>query len=112
MTPAPDEGDIVWLNFDPQSGKEQAGKRPALVLSPKIYNEKVGLMVVCPITSRAKGFPFEVPLTHDLKTQGVILSDHLKSVDWNSRQASVVERVSDDVLTEVRAKVKALLSLG
>src|SRR2546425_7609843 len=83
----PDVGDLVWLNFMPQAGHEQAGRRPALVLSPLTYNDKASLAVVCPITSRAKGYPFEVPLPKGLMIAGVVLADHLKSVDWRERRA-------------------------
>ncbi len=106
-----DEGELVWLDFSPQSGKEQAGKRPAVVLSTKTYNLRSGLMLVCPITSNVKGYPFEVPIPKGGKIQGVILVDHLKSVDWKARQPEYVERVSIEVLHEVRAKLKALLQI-
>ena len=79
---APDRGHVVWLTFNPQAGHEQAGRRPALVLSPKSYNAKVGLMLCCPITSRAKGYPFEVALPADLGIAGVVLADQVKSLDW------------------------------
>ena len=106
---APERGDIVWLNFTPQSGREQAGKRPALVISPKSYNQKVGLAVCCPITSNAKGYPFEVALPAGLPVEGVVLSDHLKSLDWRTRRASFQARVSRTVLNEVMNRVSALL---
>lgn len=77
----PDKGDLIWLDFNPQVGREQAGRRPALVLSPKPYNEKTSLAIVCPITSQIKGYPFEVPLPKNLPLAGVILSDHVKSLD-------------------------------
>src|SRR5260370_6105735 len=78
----PDVGEFVWLNFMPQAGREQAGRRPALVLSPRTYNDKASLAVVCPITSRAQGYPFDVALPKGLMIAGVVLADHLKSVDW------------------------------
>jgi len=106
---APDVGDIVWVNFTPQSGKEQAGQRPALVLSPRSYNTKSGLMIVCPITSKSKGYVFEVALPDGLAVNGVVLADHVKSIDWTSRSANIVGQVSDEVLIHVRAKIKALL---
>ena len=90
---APEAGDIVWLNFTPQAGREQTGKRPALVLSPRSYNEKVGLMVACPITSKSKGYPFEVAMPGGLPIAGVILSDQVKSLDWKTRGASVAGQV-------------------
>jgi mRNA interferase MazF len=110
VTPAPDAGDIVWIDFSPQTGREQAGRRPALVLSPQLYNEKVGLMIVCPITSKSKGYPFEVPLPEGLAVSGAVLSDHVKSLDWKVRGASVVDQVPRDTLKQVLAKLKALLA--
>ena len=88
----PDRGDIVWLHFDPQSGPEQAGRRPAFVVSPRAYNRKVGLALFCPITSRVKGYPFEVPLSDEGKTRGAVLSDQLKSLDWRARKATRLDR--------------------
>lgn len=111
MNRPPEAGDIVWLNFTPQSGREQAGKRPALVLTPRSYNEKIGLMVVCPITSKSKGYVFEVVLPDGLAVSGVVLSDHLKSVDWHSRGATIADRVPSDTLKHVRAKIRALLMM-
>lgn len=106
-----DEGDLVWLDFSPQSGKEQAGKRPAIVLTSKAYNLRSGLMLVSPITSKAKGYPFEIPIRQGGKIQGVILVDQVKSIDWQTRLPVYVERVSIEVLHEVRAKLKALLQI-
>src|SRR5580692_1036593 len=83
----PDAGDLIWLSFSPQAGREQAGRRPALVLSPRGYNERAGLCAVCPVTSRAKGYPFEVALPDGLAVAGVVLSDHVKSADWQVRDA-------------------------
>ena len=83
----PDAGDLIWLTFDPPAGREQAGRRPALVLSPAAYNEITSLALVCPITSRVKGYPFEVSLPEGLPVSGVVLSDHLKSLDWKERKA-------------------------
>jgi mRNA interferase MazF len=104
----PDRGDIVWLNFTPQSGHEQIGKRPALVLSPKEYNAKVGLAVFCPITSKEKGYPFEV-IVKNKKVFGVILSDQLKSLDWASRNIEYASKATDSELEEVLEKLKVLL---
>jgi len=112
VTSAPDAGDIVWMNFTPKSGKEQDGKRPALVISPKSYNQRIGLMVVCPITSKSKGYVFEVALPEGSPVKGVVLSDHVKSVDWTSRGAEAVGRVPADTLQHVQAKIKALLNIG
>lgn len=106
---SPDRGDLVWLRFDPQSGHEQAGQRPALTLSPRAYNARVGLALFCPITSKIKGYPFEVRLPAKLKIQGVILSDQIKSLDWRARRARRVDRVPDEVMSETFAKLKTLL---
>ncbi|MCM3593637.1 endoribonuclease MazF [Brevibacillus borstelensis] len=107
---APDRGDIIWLQFNPQSGHEQSGKRPALVLSPKIYNEKVGLALLCPITSKKKGYPFEVELPAGLEVSGVILSDQIKSLDWRAREATFICKASPEALQSVLQKVNLLLS--
>ena len=106
----PDRGDIVWLRFDPQAGYEQAGRRPALVLSPKAYNRLVGLALFCPVTTRVKGYPFEVLLPDGGKTQGAILSDQLKSLDWRMRDAVRFDRASTDIVAEVTARVTTLLN--
>jgi len=111
MAYIPDCGDVIWLDFDPQSGHEQAGKRPALVLSPQAYNAKTSLAVVCPVTSQIKGYPFEVKLPENGKVSGVVLSDQIKSLDWHARNAAFVQSLPPDVLTDVRNKIKALLGL-
>lgn len=105
----PDRGDIVWLQFNPQAGHEQAGMRPALVVSPRAYNGKVGLGVFCPITSNVKGYPFEVVLPQGLKVTGAILSDQIKSLDWRVRTAKRITRAPKDVVSEVLAKIAALV---
>ncbi|MDP6591314.1 MAG: endoribonuclease MazF [Alphaproteobacteria bacterium] len=105
----PDRGDIVWLEFNPQAGREQAGHRPALVLSPKAYNEATGLALMCPITGRAKGYPFETPLPEGLKLSGVVLSDHLKSLDWRARKASFACKAPESVVADVRLKIQTLI---
>jgi len=105
----PDAGDFVWLTFDPQAGREQAGRRPALVLSPKIYNVRSSLALVCPVTNQAKGYPFEVAVPAGHGASGVILADHLKSIDWKARHAERLGRCTDEVVEEVRAKLAALL---
>jgi len=105
----PDAGDLIWLTFDPQAGREQAGRRPALVLSPRLYNEKSGLALVCPVTSRVKGYPFEVALPEGLPIGGVILADHLKSVDWKERHAESAGHVPQEVLDEVLSRLSPLL---
>jgi mRNA interferase MazF len=106
----PDRGDIIWLSFNPQAGAEQSGRRPALVLSPKLYNSRVGLVLVCPITSRVKSYPFEVLLPEDLKISGVVLSDQIKSLDWKARQAEFVCKVPAVIIEDVLAKIATLLT--
>ena len=105
----PNRGDIVWIELTPQSGHEQAGRRPALVLSPKAYNSKTGLLIACPITSREKGYPFEVKLPLDCEVSGVVLSDQVKSLDWRTRKARFICRVPQDVIDETRSKMLAIL---
>ena len=105
----PDQGDLVWLDFDPQAGYEQAGRRPALVLSPKAYNKATNLMLCCPVTSRVKGYPFEVVIFGSPKISGVALSDQIRSLDWESRNADFIDRVPDAILSEVAMKQKVLL---
>ena len=107
----PDRGDVVWLAFTPQSGREQAGRRPALVLTPARYNDKAGLALCCPVTSRRKGYPFEVGLPADSIVTGVILADQVKSLDWRVRGAAFACRVSDAVLEDVLLKLGALLAI-
>jgi mRNA interferase MazF len=106
----PQRGDIVWLDFNPQAGHEQAGKRPALVLSPKAYNHKTGLLLACPITSRIKGYPFEVVISEKLPVKCVILADQIKSLDWQVRNAQFACQVSEPILADVIEKVALLLS--
>jgi len=105
----PERGDIVLLNFSPQAGKEQKGKRPAFVLSPRIYNEKVGLALMCPITSKIKNYPFEILLPKDLNTVGVVLSDHVKNLDYRIRKIEFLEKTSDMTIKEVQKKLRLLL---
>jgi len=109
-TYVPDRGHIVWLDFDPQAGREQAGRRPALILSPATYNEKVGLAICCPITSRAKGYPFEVSVPSGLGVSGVILADHVKSLDWRERRADWIADLPGPELREVLGKLAVLIS--
>lgn len=106
----PDAGEIVWLKFDPQAGHEQAGHRPALVVSPASYNGKTGLMVCCPMTTKIKGHPFEVVAQVD-GVDCAVLSDQVKSLDWKVRQAKKKGVVSAEVMLHVRAKMKALLQI-
>lgn len=105
----PDVGDIVWLNFDPQAGREQAGHRPALVLTPARYNRLTGLMVCCPMTSKIKGYPFEV--IEDRDPPSAVLADQVKSIDWRSRGARKKGKASDDTVSKARAHVADLLNL-
>jgi mRNA interferase MazF len=105
----PERGDLVWLEFTPQAGSEQAGKRPALIMSPKTYNKTVGLALVCPVTSRIKGYPFEVRLPDGLEIGGVILSDQLKSLDWRARKARLIERVPAPLVQKVTSRILPLL---
>jgi mRNA interferase MazF len=105
----PDRGHIVWLNFTPQSGHEQAGKRPAFVVSPAIYNKKVGLALFCPVTSQKKGYPFEVLIPPGKTISGVILSDQLKSLDWNARKAKFIEKLPVSITEEVISKIATLI---
>lgn len=106
----PSRGDIVWLNFDPQAGKEQSGKRPALVLSDKSYNKITGLAVCCPITSQIKNYPFEVLLPDGLPIQGVVLSDHVKSIDIRARLHKYICSIPEDVLAKVVKRITLLIS--
>jgi mRNA interferase MazF len=105
----PGRGDLVWLEFNPQAGSEQAGRRPALVVSPRSYNRKVGLALVCPITSHVKGYPFEVELPPGIEAQGAILCDQIKSLDWRARSAKYFGCVPDAVMEEVTARILALV---
>lgn len=107
----PDRGDLVWIDFTPQAGHEQAGRRPALVLSPRAYHQRAPFAVVCPITSKAKGYPFEVPLPDGLPIGGVVLADQVKSLDRRVRQLDPAGTVPDAVLQQVLAKLAPLLSL-
>lgn len=107
----PEAGDLVWLDFHPQAGREQAGRRPAVVLSPAVYNQRAGLAVACPVTSRAKGYPFEVALPSGLPVSGVILADHVRSLDWRERRARRIARLPGAVMQEIRDRIAALLLL-
>jgi len=105
----PDSGDIVWVNFDPQAGHEQAGHRPALVLSPASYNGLRGMMLCCPLTTKLKGYPFEVVISQN--PPSAILADQIKNLDWRARKAKRKGKVTAAVLADVRAKLKALLQI-
>jgi len=105
----PEPGDFIWLTFDPQAGHEQAGRRPALVLSPAIYNAKSGLALVCPITTQRKGYPFEVAVPAGSAATGTILADQLRSIDWKARRAERLGECPTDTVDEVRARLAPLL---
>jgi len=105
----PERGDIIWLDFNPQSGHEQVGRSPALVLSPKPYNEKIGLILVCPITSKIKNFSFEVKIPENLHVEGVILSDQVKSFDWKSRKAEYICKMPNIIFDTVIEKLNTLI---
>ena len=106
---APTRGEVIWINLTPQAGHEQAGHRPALVLSPKAYNQKTGLALMCPITNQAKGYPFEVVLPTGVGATGVVLADQLRSLDWRARGASRKGTVPVAVVNDVIAKAQTLL---
>ena len=105
----PERGDVIWLSFSPQAGREQAGRRPGIVLSPARYNGRVGLALTCPVTSHVKGYPFEVPLEGVRGLSGVILVDQIRSLDWRARQAERAGRASQQILAEVLARLRPLL---
>lgn len=106
---APDRGDLVWITLNPMAGHEQSGRRPAMVISPRSYNRKTGLCVLCPATRQAKGYAFEVKLANPDGTTSVVLADHLRNVDWKARDIEWIRRVSDAELSEVVARIDALL---
>ncbi len=108
----PEAGDLIWLDFTPQAGREQSGRRPGLVLSPRAYNGKTSLAIVCPITNRVKGYPFEVELPAGGKIGGVVLSDYVKNLDWRQRRATKAGKVSAAVLKNVRERIAVLLELA
>ena len=109
LAQTPRRGDLIWVDFTPQAGHEQAGRRPALVLSPETYNRKTGLAIACPVTSWAKGYPFEVLLPEDLPVAGVVLSDHVRNIDWQARHADLIAQAGEDVVDEVCGKIVALI---
>ncbi|MDP3260102.1 MAG: endoribonuclease MazF [Thermodesulfovibrionales bacterium] len=111
MSYIPDRGDVVWINLNPQSGHEQSGHRPVLVLSPSSYNGKVGLMVCCPITTQSKGYPFEVAISNNPKVTGVILADQVKSLDWKARGVKKQGEVSEFELKETLKKLKVVIEI-
>ncbi|MCX6143133.1 MAG: endoribonuclease MazF [Ignavibacteriales bacterium] len=105
----PARGDIVWIDFTPRVGHEQSGKRPGIVLSPLAYNKAVGLMLCCPITSKEKGYPFEVRIPEGHQISGVVLSDHVRSLDWKTRHATFISRAPRELTEDVLDKLQALL---
>jgi mRNA interferase MazF len=108
----PARGDVVWLQFNPQTGNEQAGHRPALVISPTAYNGRVGLALFCPLTTQIKGYPFEVALPAGGQAEGAILADQIKSLDWRARGARKFDEVPASVLAEVLARIETLVGWG
>jgi mRNA interferase MazF len=106
----PERGDVVWIDLNPQAGHEQAGRRPALVVSPKEYNKKVGLGIFCPITNQIKGYPFEVILPSGLKITGAILSDQIKNLDWTVRNTTFLCKLPDSTIQDVFNKLSVLLT--
>jgi mRNA interferase MazF len=105
----PQRGDIVWMDFDPQAGREQQKRRPAIVISPRSFNEKTRLAVVCPITSKAKGYFFEIPLIAAMSTAGVVLVDQFKSLDWSARKIEFIEKAPSKLIDDVMEKIEAIL---
>ncbi len=109
MAYVPERGDVVFISLNPQAGHEQAGRRPALVISPASYNRKVGLALLCPITNQIKGYPFEVDLPQGLNIIGTILSDQVKSLDWRARKATKIGALPTQIVNEVLDKARTLL---
>jgi mRNA interferase MazF len=107
----PEAGDIIKISFDPQAGREQAGSRPALVLSPRLYNERARLCVLCPVTNQIKGYPFEVAIPDGYKVTGAVLSDHVKSLSWESRNSEFLCSAPGGIIEEVKAKIRVLLKI-
>lgn len=108
----PECGDVIWINLNPQSGHEQAGRRPAVVLSPKSYNEKTGLTLLCPVTGKIKGYPFEVVIPDGFAINGSILSDQVKSLDWRARSAEYIFSLPEKTISQVLKKLALLLSFN
>ena len=105
----PKRGDLVWLQFHPQAGHEQMGRRPAVVLSPESYNRKTSLALFCPVTSHAKGYPFETALPPGIAVRGVALCDQIKSLDWSARHAEFIGELPEEILDDILGKALALL---
>jgi mRNA interferase MazF len=106
----PDRGDVVWLEFDPQAGREQAGRRPAVVLSPRSYNERTSLMLCCPVTSKVKGYPFEIVMPSDFAITGAVLTDHVRNLDWQARNAKLIARLPEPFIRSILQMSMKLLS--
>ncbi len=111
MSYVPARADLIWVNFDPQAGREQAGRRPALVLSRTYYNERVGLALICPITSRVKGFPYEVALPEGLPVRGVALADQTSSLDWRVRNPQFIAQAPESLVDEVVERLITLIKV-
>ena len=110
-TYVPDRGDVVKISLNPQAGHEQAGRRPAIILSPVSYNGKVGLALLCPVTSQIKGYPFEVLIPAGLAVNGVVLADQVKSLDWRARDAEFIDALPEQTVAEILRKLGALLAI-
>ena len=106
----PERGDAIWIDFNPQAGREQAGRRPAVVQSPAAYNGRVGLALLCPVIGQVKGYPFEVAIPDGSGVTGVILADQVKSLDWRRRNATVIEALPHETISEVLHKIGLLLT--
>jgi mRNA interferase MazF len=111
LTDAPRRGDLIWINFNPQSGHEQAGRRPGIVLSPKTFNETTGFAVICPITNQQKGYPFEVEIPGGLSISGVILADQVKSLDWRSRKIDVADQAGEETVGQCTKLISKILQI-
>jgi mRNA interferase MazF len=108
----PDAGDFIWIDFDPTRGHEQKGRRPAIVLSPRSYNERAGFCAACPITGHPKSYPFEVPIPSGHGATGVVLADQIRSLSWTERNVSLIGRAPPDLLDDVREKIAALIEIA
>ena len=107
----PDSGDLIWLDFDPQAGREQSGRRPAVILSPRYFNQKSSVAYACPISSKVKGYRFQVLLPNGLPVHGVVLCEHMRSLDWRIRNAVFLGRMPDEVLAQVREVVRTIAGI-